>query len=240
MQQEYRESVQLPFRPARDRRLIANVLAGLPVFRHLSSTACATLADHATLREARRAEVIAQRGEQMPGLFALASGLAKLSLRGARGREDVVRLLGAGDSFGLAAALLDRPCPVDMVALAPCLVVTVPPAPLQRLLECDAAFARQATRALAERLLGLLGDLETSLQHNGLQRLAHYLDAHAQAERVWLPATKTTIAALLGVKKETLSRMLHALAATGVVQVAGREVAILDRLALQRVAGLAP
>lgn len=216
-----------------------SVIAGLPVFRHLSPAARATLTQHATLREARRGEVIAQRGEQMPGLVALASGLAKLSLRGARGREDVVRLLGAGDSFGLAAALLDRPCPVDLVALAPCVVVTVPPLPLQRMLDHDAAFARHATRALAERLLGLLGDLETSLQQNGLQRLAHYLDAHAQAERVRLPATKTTIAALLGVKKETLSRMLHELAASGVVRVAGREVAILDRLALQRVAGLA-
>ena len=52
-----------------------------------------------------------------------------------------------------------------------------------------------------------------------------------------LPATKTTVAARLGVKKETLSRMLRQLAAGGVVQVAGREIAILDRAALARHAG---
>lgn len=237
MQQEYRQSVQLPFRPAKDRRLMESVIASLPVFRHLANAARSTLTDHARLREARRGEVIAQRGEQMPGLFALAAGLAKLSLRGARGREDVVRLLGPGESFGLAAALLERPCPVDLVALAPCVVVTVPPAPLQRLLEQDAAFGRHATRTLAERLLGLLGDLETSLQQSSLQRLAHYLDAHAQGERVRLPATKTTIAALLGVKKETLSRVLHELSRRGAIAVAGRDVQIRDRAELQRLAG---
>ena len=52
-----------------------------------------------------------------------------------------------------------------------------------------------------------------------------------------LPATKTAVAARLGVKKETLSRLLHALAARSVIEVRGRDVAILDRAGLAALAG---
>ena len=107
-----------------------------------------------------------------------------------------------------------------------------------RLMEQDAGFARAVARALAERILDLLGELEASLQHSSLQRLACYLDSLAVPNGqpgswiVRLPATKTTVAARLGIKKETLSRMLRELATRNLIAVAGPEVAILDRSGL--------
>lgn len=229
---------------ARDLRVLEGVINGLPAFRQLSRADQAMLANHAQLREVRRAAAIVRRGERMPGLVALAYGSAKLALRRPSGEEKVVRIIGPGECFGLASSLLDRPCPVDLVALTDCLLATVPPVPLLRLLEGNAAFARNVARLLAERMLELLSELEASAQHSGLQRLACYLDSLAQpgeppggAWIVRLPATKTTVAARLGVKKETLSRMLRQLAADGVVQVAGREIAVLDRATLARLAG---
>jgi CRP-like cAMP-binding protein len=44
-----------------------------------------------------------------------------------------------------------------------------------------------------------------------------------------LPLSKTVIAARLGMKKETLSRLLHQFAADGIIDVRRREIAILDR-----------
>lgn len=226
--------------PARDRRLLEGVIANLPLFRQLSRTSLDMLANHSQVREARRGAAIVQRGERVPGVVALAYGSAKLSLRRANGDERVVRLLGPGESFGLAAALLDRPCPVDLVALANCLHVTIPPVPLLRLLEHDAGFARSVARTLAERVLELVSEIEANLQQSGLQRLACFLHSLAQPNGrpgSWiarLPATKTTVAARLGVKKETLSRMLRELAARGLIAVSGPEVAILDRVGLAR------
>lgn len=178
----------------------------------------------------------------MPGVVALAYGSAKLALRRNDGEEKVVRLLGPGESFGLAAAILDKPSPIDLVALSDCLAVTIPPVPLLRLMEHDAGFARAVARALAERMLELVAEIETSLQQTSLQRLACFLDSRAQpngqagAWVVHLPATKTTIAARLGVKKETLSRMLRELASRSLIAVAGPEIAILDRAGLAQLA----
>jgi CRP-like cAMP-binding protein len=224
--------------------LLEGVIGRLPAFRQLSRSDLDALASQSQLCETRRGSVIVGRGERMPGVIALVYGSAKLALRRASGEAKVLRLLGPGDSFGLAAALLGRPSPVDLVALSNCLVATVPPTSLSRLMEHHAGFAHSVARTLAERVLDLVSELDASLQQSGLQRLACYLNSLAQAnghDGAWvvrLPATKTTVAARLGVKKETLSRMLRELSGRDVIEVAGGDVAILDRPELQRLAGL--
>jgi CRP-like cAMP-binding protein len=243
MQQDLRAPVFTALGPARDRRLLERVVSGLPGFRQLAQHDLADVLAHAWLREARRGEAIASRGAPIPGLIAHGSGSAKLALRRSDGEERILRLLGAGASFGLAAVLRDRPCPVDVVALSTSMVAVVPPMPVQRLAERDARFAHAVTRALAERFLDLMAELQSAEQRSALERLAGYLDALSEPAAqtgAWiarLPATKTIVAARLGVKKETLSRLLHALAARGVVEVRGRDVAILDRPGLAALAG---
>lgn len=243
MQHALYSAVPVATGPARDSRLLEGVIGRLPTFRLLSRKDLDSLANQSRLRESRRGSVIVQRGERMPGMIALVYGSAKLALRRTNGEAKVLRLLGPGDSFGLAAALLDRPSPVDVVALSNCLVATVPPASLLRLLDQHAGFARMVARTLAERVLELVTELDASLQQSGMQRLACYLNSlaettgHDGARVVRLPATKTTVAARLGVKKETLSRMLRDLAERGLIEVSGLEVAILDRGGLDRLAG---
>jgi CRP-like cAMP-binding protein len=242
MQQAFRPVVQAAIGPARDRKLLESVISKLPTFRQLPSMSLVTLASHSQLSAVRRGAAIVARDEPIPGVIALAYGSAKLSLRRVSGEEKVVRLLGPGECFGLAAAILDKPSPVDLVALQNCLVVTIPPVPVRRLMEQDAGFARAVARALAERMLELVAEIEASQQQTSLQRLACFLDSRAQpngqagAWVVHLPATKTTIAARLGVKKETLSRMLRVLASRSLITVAGPEIAILDRAGLAQLA----
>jgi CRP-like cAMP-binding protein len=71
-----------------------------------------------------------------------------------------------------------------------------------------------------------------------LQRLAAYLDSIAEptpAPQVWtarLPVSKTVVAARLGMKKETLSRLLQRLVRRGLIAVAQRDITILDRAGL--------
>ena len=230
-------------RPFRDRKLLEGVIARLPGFGQLAREELEMLAVYSQLREFRRGAVISRRGESLPGIVALVEGSAKLTLRRDDGEEKVARILEPGECFGFAAMLLERESPADLVALANCVVATIPSMPVLRLMEQHAGFAMALARTLAERVLELVGELEACVQHSSLQRLACYLDSRAQPAgekgkwRVRLPATKSTIAARLGVKKETMSRMLRELASRGVIAVAGPEIAILDRGGLAVLAG---
>ena len=230
-------------RPFRDRKLLEGVISRLPAFRELPRPDLDTLASYAQLSEFRRGATIARRGEAIPGVMALVEGSAKLSLRRNDSEEKVARILEPGQCFGHAAMLLERPCPVDVVALSNCTVATIPPMPVLLLMEQHSAFAVAFARTLSERVLELVAELEASMQHSSLQRLACYLDSRAEpaAEKgkwvVRLPATKSTIAARLGVKKETMSRMLRELASRSLIAVAGPEIAILNRQELARLSG---
>jgi CRP-like cAMP-binding protein len=225
-----------------DTRFIEGVLGSLQLFRNVQPRHVARVAAQSRTQRVRRGTVLYGKGEQLPGVIAVAYGSLKLALRRSGGDEKVLRFLGANDTFGEAAVLLDRPCPVDLIALADTMAAVIPPQPIRWLMAQDLGFAQNVACVLGEGFLSLLGELQSSVQQNGVQRLAAYLDALAEPHAgnggwiVNLPVSKTVVAARLGVTKETMSRLLRELAGRGVIAVSRREITIVDRARLAQIA----
>ena len=219
----------------RDQGLVQGVIAHLRLFDGVPPVQAARVVRQAWLLHAPRGEFVARRHARMHGLFALAYGSVKLSLRGPEGAERVLRLLTAGQVFGEASALLGRAADYDAIALAESKLVVLPSAAVLELAEREPRFARNMIFSLAQRNIELLAELEAVTVRRSAQRLAAYLESLAGPTngsgptRVQLPVAKTMIASRLGIKKETLSRLLRQFAAQGVIEVARREIAILDR-----------
>jgi CRP-like cAMP-binding protein len=229
-----RSQVKHPFR---EQRLIEGVLAATPYFSELGSPQIAAMALQCKTLAARGGDAVALRGRLLPGVFAVAYGSLKLAMRGAGGEERVIRLVQAGQTFGEPSALLGRPATYEARALVECRLVIIPVDVLFGLMERCPRIARQVVLHLAERTVSLLDELESSSMLSSGQRLARYLGTlGGEHGAVQLPASKTVVAARLGVKKETLSRLLRAFAERGVITVARREIAILDRAALKQLA----
>lgn len=218
----------------RDPRALEGLLSNLPIFHQVARLQVCAIASLARARNVRRGSTLYHRGERLVGVIAVGYGIMKLALRRRDGEEKVVRFLGANETFGECVALLDRPCPVDVVALEDSMIAEIPAAPLLRLIERDPRFANNVMRSMAERFLGLLAEHESSLQQSALQRLAAYLASLAEPNGhpdTWvarLPASKTAVAARLGITKETMSRSLRELTNRGLISVSGREIQILD------------
>jgi CRP-like cAMP-binding protein len=218
-------------------RLAAGVIAKLPLFQQVSRPHLAELVRHARTLYFRRGQNVAQRGERLPGLFAVAYGMVKLRLRGASGAERVLRLVGPSQTFGEVVLFLQRPVPVDAVAVVDTQLVLLPAAPLLELMDRDTHFVRSLVASLCQRVHALVSDFEATTMHGAAERLAAYLESlaeSAEATSVTLPAAKKLIAARLGMTKETFSRALRELTQAGLVSVAGRRVALLDRARLAR------
>lgn len=226
----------------RDPRLIEGIVSNLPLFRDVGRSHVAVVASYARIEHCRRGALIARQGERLPGVIALAYGLAKLVLPRRKGEEKVLRFLGANESFGEAAALLDRPCPVDVVALEDAMLAVIPVRPLKLLQERDITFANNLVRTLAAGLLRLVAEIDASVGRSSAQRLAAYLESLAVPESgadacaIELPVTKTTLAARLGITKETMSRLLRDLKEQGLIAMTRGNITILDR---GRLAGIA-
>ena len=185
----------------------------------------------------RRGQLVARRGEPVPGLFAVAYGMVKLELHGSAGAERILRLVGPAQTFGEIALFRQQPLPLDAVAVVDTGLVLVPAATLLTLIETDAHFARGLVASLCQRLHAMVSDFEATTMHGATERLAAYLQSLAatpECSSVTLPAAKKLIAARLGMTKETFSRALRGLARDGLVRVAGRSIELLDRERLER------
>ncbi|MDX1375995.1 MAG: Crp/Fnr family transcriptional regulator [Burkholderiales bacterium] len=229
----------------RSATVLEGVIANLPMFRQAPRPGLAELARSARSQHVHRGAAVCRRGDPMTGFYAVAYGMVKLALRTDAGEEKVLRLVGPGETFGEAVMFLEKPCPVDAIALADSLLVMLPAEPVFALLERDPRFARSIIASLSQRMHALVADVEASSLRGGLQRVAAYLDAHAEAgedgvARVRLPTTKTVIASRLGITKETFSRLLRELAQMGLIAVARREIALLGRDGLAQIARSGP
>jgi len=229
----------LPKAIFRDQRLVEGVIANLPMFRGATPASLAAVASRSWAVAARRGERLFDQGGTLPGAFAVAYGQIKLIVRGADASATrVLRLVSAGEAFGTSAALLGRPSRYAATALADSRVIVIPAAAILSLLEADPRCARGMVTSLAESTFALLQEIESATLHGAGSRLAAYLEKLAGADgtpgacTVRLPVSKSLIAARLGMKKETLSRLLRGLADRGLIAVAGAEIQIRDRPAL--------
>ena len=222
----------------RDEERFESFVAGLPLFRGLSRARRSALARAALQIRARRGEAVVQRGEPIAGVYAVAEGLINVALRSAAGAERVLRFVASGETFAEAAALLGRDSAIDAVALADSELALIPAPALRAMMARDAALSLRVAVLLAERMLKLLAEIEASELRPAGERLAGYLLALACPQNgrlvALLPATKTLVASRLGMKKETLSRLLHDLAGRGLITVSQREITILDRERLRK------
>jgi len=218
-------------------RLALGVLARLPLFEGVSRPHFSEVIRHARTLHYQRAQVVAKRGEMVPGLFAVAYGMVKLTLHGATGAEKVLQLVGPSQTFGEIALFRQQPLPLDAVAVVDTGLVLVPAATLLALIDRDAHFARGMVASLCQRIHAMVSDFEATSLHGASGRLAAYLESLAESPdtvRVTLPAAKKLIAARLGMTKETFSRALRDLAREGLVRVTGRSIELLDRARLAR------
>jgi CRP-like cAMP-binding protein len=218
----------------------ARVACELALFRGVNERRIGTAMRAARLISLRSGDALVRRGGPLPGLCALASGSLKLSVSARPRDERVLGLVAAGESFGEAAALRAVPAPFDAVAVTEAQVLAIPLDAIELLLRRDTAFARNLLERLAADILRLLAGIEAGMLQRAPQRLASYLctlagSDGAAARRVSLPVSKTVVAAMLGVKKETLSRLLRDLSERRLIAVSRREITILDRARLEGV-----
>ncbi|HEY1286680.1 MAG TPA: Crp/Fnr family transcriptional regulator [Burkholderiales bacterium] len=216
------------------------VAGGLALFSGVGERRIAAAMRGARLLRLESGDALVRRGGALPGLCALAAGALKLSLSARPHDERVLALVAPGESFGEAAALCAAPAPFDAVAVTDAEVLTIPVEAIRLLARSDAAFARNLLERLAREILRLLAGIEAGMLQRAPQRLASYLCSlagsdGAAARRVSLPVSKTVVAAMLGVKKETLSRLLRELSERRLIAVSRREITILDRARLEGV-----
>ena len=186
-------------------------------------------------RRLRGAQHLYRTGEPAESLYVVRSGFMKSSVVTSDGREQVTRFHMMGDLTGLGA-MAGQPHTTDAVALEDTEVCEIPFAALQRLtlrvpqlqhrLYCLMTQELQAQR----EALVLLGTMRAE------ERVAAFLLDLGQryrtlgfsASRFVLRMSRADIGSYLGLRLETVSRLLSRFQVEGLLSVEGKSVHILD------------
>lgn len=193
----------------------------------------AALADTLSPVELRAGQpLFGVNGDQQPGVWIVRSGHVELAATSDRGRA-VVGVLRPGDVEGDIPLLLGMPLPYTARAVdaVECLHLTA--ADFEALLARHPAIARRWLSSVAQRLatshdrlIGLLGRPLPA-------QLAGLLLDEADDDVVQLP--QRTLAAMLGVARPSLNKVLKDLERRGYLSVGYASVRLLDLGALRRV-----
>ena len=225
----------LPARRARAPAIkLQAFLANLPMFSEMSPQELDRVAAGTQVHHAAKGDIVFRTGDPCVGFHVVVYGQVKLGFTSPQGVEKVVEIIRPGSSFGEALMFLDKPYIVFAQALADSMLLHVAKRTVLEELERDAGFARRMLSGLSRKLHGLVRDVEAYTLRSGAERVIGYLlrdvpDGLSEGEvEVSLSPGKSVIASRLNMTPEHFSRILHDLAASGLIEVDGRLVRIRD------------
>lgn len=210
---------------------IQDFLSKVPLFQSLSDSELNDLAAATTQVHASRGETVFQQGDPCQGFHAIMYGRVKLLLTSPTGDEKVVRLVGAGNTFGEALMFMNRPYIVSAQALEDTLLLHIAKKALFAELGRRPELTHKMIASLSQRLHGLMADVESYSLRSGTQRVIGYLlkgDSSEPSQKIHLKTSKAVIASRLNLTPEHFSRILRELSEQELIQVKGREIKILD------------
>ncbi len=218
-------------------------LRKVPYFAQLGADELAQLVP--SLRQQRHAagDMVITEGQSSPGLFVVQSGHVRVFTTAASGRQQVLRVMGAGESLNEVPAFDGGPNPASVEAVEPAVLLLVPQDALDALLINSPRFARGMVRMLANRLRHMVALVEDLSFRQVTARIAKVLlQATAPAPGVGAGVeeiralSQRDIADLAGTAREVVARSLHGMEREGLVRLDRGRVVVADAERLRALA----
>ena len=213
-----------------DKAQIAQRLSQFYMFSELQPAQIEPLANGTRMIDAQRGGILFNRGDRAHGFYLLLEGQIKLGVISPQGDEKVIGLIQPGESFGEAVLFLERTFPIYAQATLDSKVLLITRDAIFDILDNDVTVVRRMLAGISARNRQLVNDIESISLQNSTQRLIGYLlqisTDSPNPERVQLPANKLTIASMLNITPETLSRVMLRLQTAKLIEVNGKEIVI--------------
>lgn len=207
----------------------AHTLASLHQFAGLNQPATEHLTQAAYIGHVKRHEYLVRRDGTADSLFVVLQGRVEVSLSADSGFHKAIEIAGPGDQIGEAMMFCGGNHLIDAKAITAVTYVQLKKADCLRTMTLDDQFARRLIEAMSARFVSLLADIKATNCLTARERIYQFLLGEPREDNVVrLSITKGTIASLLGIAKETLSRELQRLSADGLIRVSGAYIELID------------
>ena len=182
-------------------------------------------------------EILYNQGDEGGGIYCIKSGLIGLRRIDINGNSILVRLVSAGSTVGYRTFLTRQPHINSAEALTSCTLCYVPRPRVESLLKTSPTLGERFLQHFYDDTIATENDYVRSLTMGMKSRFLHlilvfyerfgYEDDNGNAV-VDLPVKKGEIAELVGVRPESISRLIDQLQSDEILQVKDRRVEFSD------------
>ena len=214
-------------------------LKSIPYFSGLDIAELESIKRLVFERTAERDEFILDEGEPGEALYFVVSGAVKEFKTSAEGKEQILRIIRPGESFGDVAIFDAGPNVASAAAMGPVVLYGINKTDVGVIIHDHPTVAANVVKVLAERVRHFASLVEDLSFKNVLSRVAKLLLEHAGnrtgPERPRL--TQQEMAAMVGTARELVGRSLRALEEKGAIRIDRHRIVLIDREALRETVG---
>jgi len=201
------------------------------------------------MRAYKRRQVLFYEGTQALGVYCVQSGQIKIYKTSAEGKQHIFKIAGSGSVLGLEWLFAGDQYGTTTEMLEDGSVCFIEKAKVLEMIGRNSKICRQVMESLALDLEASELERVELAQNSVRERMARLLSILSQSHgtpaahngiRISLPLSREEMAEMIGTAAETAMRLLKEFKDEHLVEVAGREIIILDRDRLGKVASLGP
>ncbi|HEY8962241.1 MAG TPA: Crp/Fnr family transcriptional regulator [Luteolibacter sp.] len=209
---------------------LAAALRQASIFNGLSESDLLQIAGYSERRSLAKDEILFEEGQPVKGFYVVLKGLIKAYRVDESGREQVIHLIPAGQSFAEPAVAGLPGYPAHTRALEKSEVVLIRGPEFLAHLQVHSELALRMLASLSRHLHELVHTIESYRLQDAEKRLLHWLLHRCPPENgpasIRLTTSKGVLASELGTRQETLSRLFSKLRKAGILKVQGRNLTI--------------
>ncbi|WP_113587775.1 Crp/Fnr family transcriptional regulator [Bosea sp. AK1] len=221
-----------------------SVLRSVPLFAAMSDDQLDRMTAQASARRVPQGEAVFEQGETAKAFYLLLNGRLKVTQVTRDGQQIIVRIVHPGDLFGFTRALGRSDYPGTATAAVDSLVASWPTESWDVFVADNPHLAMNAIRTIGQRLDEAHTRIREMSTEEVERRVAHAVlrlveQAGKPVEaglRVDFPISRRDIAEMTGTTLHTVSRILSAWEAQGLVEGGRQKLVVCDAPALKRLA----
>ncbi len=214
-------------------------LKGIPYFQDLDARALERIRASVFDLRLEKGQILFTEGEPAQAMYVIRSGQVKIFKVSLDGREQILRIAGAGDCFNEVPIFDEGPNPANAEAVEPATLWGIRRTDMQRLVEEHPAIAIGFLKAFAGKLRYFTRKVEDLSFRSVTSRVAKLLLEIAEDDgkgglRLKQQFTQQEMAAVVGTAREMIGRAFRVLEKEGAIKLERHRVVIVSRAALAR------
>ena len=219
---------------------IINIISAIPLFNGLPEDQLSAIRQIAVEKQFDKGQTIFSEGDETKGFFVVVDGRVKIYKVSSEGKEQILHIFEAGQSFGEVTVFTGQQLPANAQTLSKTRILLFPRSAFVDLITANPSLALNLLAIMSKKLRQFAAQIENLSLKEIPARLASYLiylaEEQGTEDAVKLNVSKGQLASLLGTIPETLSRIFAKLSGQNLIRVEGPRITLLDRQGLEDLA----